>query len=260
MNFFIEKMGMRVCPTLISFIIMLIFIAPFATGIVNLGNCAGAAISAIFTVIFAFYGKFTEFISCLWKKPIGKIIISGTSVIAIICIAAALLISVLMVRTAMDNPKGQKTTLVVLGCQVKEGRPSLMLRRRLDAAYDYMIEYSDVTAIVSGGKGYDEQISEAQCMKEYLVSKGITPERIIIEDKSSTTSENLKFSSEIIKEKSLNEKITIVSDGYHQLRAEMIANDLGIEAYNISAPTSVWLIPTYVVREWFGVAYQFVFG
>ena len=113
MNFFIEKMGMRVCPTLISFIIMLIFIAPFATGIVNLGNCAGAAISAIFTVIFAFYGKFTEFISCLWKKPIGKIIISGTSVIAIICIAAALLISVLMVRTAMDNPKGQKTTLVV---------------------------------------------------------------------------------------------------------------------------------------------------
>lgn len=64
----------------------------------------------------------------------------------------------------------------------------------------------------------------------------------------------------IIKEKSLNEKITIVSDGYHQLRAEMIANDLGIEAYNISAPTSVWLIPTYVVREWFGLAYQFVFG
>ena len=56
MNFFIEKMGMRVCPTLISFIIMLIFIAPFATRIDNLGNCAGAAISAIFTVFFAFYG------------------------------------------------------------------------------------------------------------------------------------------------------------------------------------------------------------
>ena len=60
MTFFIEKMGMRVCPTLISFIIFLIFLAPFATGIVNLGNCAGAVISAIFLGIFAFYGKFID--------------------------------------------------------------------------------------------------------------------------------------------------------------------------------------------------------
>jgi uncharacterized SAM-binding protein YcdF (DUF218 family) len=163
-----------------------------------------------------------------------------------------------MVKASHDNPDGRATTVVVLGCKVKDGRPSLMLRRRLDAAYEYLSENEDVTAIVSGGKGDDELISEAQCMSEYLISKGISPERIIMEDKSESTYENLKFSQSIINERGLEEHITIVSDGYHQLRAELIADSLGIEAYNISAPTSWWLVPTYWVREWFGVIYQVI--
>ncbi|MBQ8298217.1 MAG: YdcF family protein [Ruminococcus sp.] len=251
---------MRVLPTLISFILLLFFTVPMTAGILNLGNCAGAVISAALLGIFAFYGPFSGFVSTLWQKPAGKAVICIVSGIAAICVILALTISVFMVRAARDDPKGRETTIVVLGCKVKDGRPSLMLRRRLDAAYDYLAEYDDVTVIVSGGKGTDELISEAQCMKDYLVSKGISEERIIMEDKSSSTYENLKFSREIIEENGLNEKITIVTDGYHQLRAEMIAGSLDMDAYNIAADTSWGLVPTYWVREWFGVAYQFVFG
>ena len=260
MSEIIEKTGIRVIPALISFVFLLFFIAPFFAGIVNLGNCVGSAVSAALLAVFVFFGPFSRFVSLLWQKTSGKAIICIVSAICIICVIIAATISFFMVRAARDDPKGRETTLIVLGCQVKEGRPSLMLRRRLDAAYDYLSEYENVTVIVSGGKGSDELISEAQCMKDYLVSRGIASERIIMEDKSESTYENLKYSREIIEKNGLSPVITIVTDGYHQLRAEMIAEKLDMKAYNISAPTSEWLIPTYWVREWFGVAYQFVFG
>lgn len=260
MSLILERTGMRVIPALISFILLIFFIAPFFAGIVNLGNCAGTAAFTLLTGVFTFYGPVSHFIAALWHKPAGRIILCAVSAITIVCTLLAIVISVFMVKAARDAPKGRDTTIVVLGCKVKETRPTLMLRRRLDSAYDYLVKYDDVTVIVSGGKGDDEQISEAQCMKAYLVDKGISPERIIMEDKSASTYENLKFSREIIEQNNLESKITIVTDGYHQLRAEMIASELGMESYNISAPTSEWLIPTYWVREWFGITYQFIFG
>ena len=103
-------------------------------------------------------------------------------------------------------------------------------------------------------------VSEAKCMRDWLVYKGIAPDRIFMEDRSVNTEENLLFSKEIISENGLPEKITLITDGYHQLRAEMIAEKLGIKAYNISGRTSWYIAPTYWVREWFGVVYYKLFG
>lgn len=256
----IEKTGMKVIPTLISFILFLLFVTPFFANIINLGNCAGAVVSGILTSVFAFFGSFKRLVSALWSTGFGRVLICTVTALAVICVILAAVISVFMVRASVDSPDGRATTVVVLGCKVNGTSPSLMLQRRLDAAYDFLSENPDVPVIVSGGKGDDEKISEAQCMKEYLVKKGIDPERIYIEDKSESTYENLKFSQEIIEKNNLNENITIVTDSFHQLRAEMIAGGLDITAYNVSAHTPLWLIPTYWVREWFGVVYQFVFG
>lgn len=256
----VEKLGAKPIPLLISIVILILFIAPFFAGIVNLGNCFGTAAMTVLTLFFLFNGKATELLHRLWERPVGKVLLCTVSAFLIVTVIASAAITCLIVKAANDYPETSGTTMVVLGCKVKNGRPSLMLKRRLNAAYDYLAENGDVTVIVSGGQGSDESISEAQCMYEYLTEKGISPDRIIIEDTSKSTYENLRNSKNIISEKGLNEKITIVTDGYHQLRAEMIADKLGIEAYNISAPTAYWLIPTYLVREWFGVAYQFVFG
>lgn len=259
MNFMIGKMGMRVIPTLVSFILLIIFITPFFAGIINLGNCAGVALSAIICGFFAFYAPVMNYLKNLFEKPAGKIFICLVSVIMAACVVFAVILSVFMINAMNNKPNGKPTTLVILGCKVKGTNPSLMLKRRLDASCAYLNDYNDVTVIVSGGKGDDEQISEAQCMKDYLVSQGIASERIIMEDESSSTYENLKFSQEKIKENQLNEKVTIVTDGYHQFRAKIIADSLDIETYSISAKTTLWLIPTYWVREWFGIVQQIVF-
>lgn len=253
-------MEIKVIPALLCFGLFLIFAMPIGVGIINLGNCAGMGICGMLTLIFIFWGRFGTFIGRCWEKPFGKVILCLIGAFAVIGVILAVVISVLMIRASDDPPKDENTTVVVLGCKVKDGAPSLMLRRRLDAAYDYLSQHESVCAVVSGGKGDDEVISEAQCMKEWLVEKGIAPERIYMEDRSVNTEENLRFSREIISAEGLPDKITLITDSYHQLRAEMIAEKQDIKAYNISGYTSWYLVPTYWVREWFGVVYYKLFG
>lgn len=256
----IESTTLRLCFSIIFIILSLMFLLPTFMGIVNLGNIAGIIFSIMGFYIFAFNEKFSKLIDILSSKNIGKMILNAISIILLLCILLAIIISGMMIFK-MNNHPSEPNNIIVLGCKVKGTKPSLMLKRRLDTAYEYLLENKDVIAIVSGGKGSDEQISEAQCMKEYLVSKGISESRIIMEDKSTSTFENFKFSKDILKERNLStDTITVVTDGYHQLRASMIAKKLDFKTYSISGYTSWYLLPTYFVREWFGIVYQFMFG
>lgn len=255
-----KNMEVKIIPLIISLGLLVLFACPIPMGILNIGNAAGIIISGIMTGICIFWKPFTEFIKNLWEKPSGKILVSVIALIVSICVILAIVISIFMVKSADDPPPDENTTLVVLGCKVKDGRPSLMLKRRLDCAFEYLSEHENVSVIVSGGQGSDEVISEAQCMKEYLTGKGISPERVFMEDKSTSTEENLKFSQEIIRNEKLPEKITLVTDAFHQCRAEMLAENIDIKPYNISGYTSWYIVPTYWVREWFGIAYYFVLG
>ena len=110
------------------------------------------------------------------------------------------------------------------------------------------------------GAVIDEITSEADVMRNYLIGKGISADRIFMEDKSVNTQENIRFSKEIIEREGLCSDITIVTDGFHQLRGDIFARREGLRAYNIPAPTAIWLLPTYWVREWVGIAYYTVFG
>ena len=255
MNNFIENTGMRVIPTLISLFALVWFLIPFAKGIINIGNCTGATISLIMLLISLFFSRFSDFVKRSWDTAAGKIVISSALALITVCILTAAIISVFMIREMNDLPKNDNVTLVVLGCQVKGTQPSNMLKSRLDTAYEYLSVHDSVNVVVSGGKGDDELISEAQCMKEYLLKKGIAPDRIFMEDKSVNTEENLKFSLELIEEHGLNNNITIVTDGFHQLRADIIAKRFDADSNNISAPTKWYLLPTYWLREWFGNMY-----
>ena len=193
------KTGMRVIPALISFIMLILFLLPMTAGIINLGNCVGALTSAALTAVFLFWDRFTGVVSHMWERPAGKVIISAFSAAAVVFTLVAVTVSFFMLREMNDRPRDTDTTVVVLGCKVKNGAPSLMLGRRLNAAFEYLSAEPDVKVIVSGGKGDDESISEAQCMRDYLVDRGISPERIYMEDKSTDTDENLRFSQDIIR-------------------------------------------------------------
>ena len=165
-----------------------------------------------------------------------------------------------MYKAMSDEP--QKTELiVVLGCQVRGETPSRMLRHRLDTAFDAMQKHPDALCVVSGGKGSDELISEAEAMRRYLVAKGADESRIVMEDKSTNTFENIKFSFEITDKLGYDRDITIVTDGYHQYRAGLIARKQGAEnVTSYSAPTEFKFQATYWVREWMGLSRFFVLG
>ncbi len=109
-----------------------------------------------------------------------------------------------------------------------------------------------------GVQGEDEDISESECMYRYLIDKGIEPERLYKEDKSTSTRENLKFSRKIIERELLNKQVAIATNEFHEYRAKKIAKSLGLESSAIPGATEIWVFPTHYVRELFSTLYEWV--
>ena len=149
-------------------------------------------------------------------------------------------------RSAEGNAEAEADYLIVLGCQVRGTVPSRMLRQRLDAALDYLNAHPDAAAIVSGGMGPGEDITEAECMYTYLTARGIAPERILPEDQATSTMENLRFSLALMDSGS----VAIVSNEFHLYRAGQMAAMLGLEAELIPADTEYPILTaSYFLRE-----------
>lgn len=153
--------------------------------------------------------------------------------------------------------------VVVLGAGLHGSTPSRSLRERLNAAYDYLTEHPNVICIVSGGQGPDEDMTEAQCMYNELVAMGIDGSRIWMEEKSTSTRENLRFSLDIIESRTgvRPERIGLLSSEYHLFRAGLFAKDEGVDAVGIPARTTYpILFINYFLREIAGVCHYYVFG
>lgn len=240
--------------------LLLVFIFPITKRVLNAGNLCGMAACFVFIAATVFSDKLFAFIASAWQRTGGRIALLSTGAVLLAGIIYLCVLSVLMAN-AYNDPPESPNVVVVLGCQVRGTTPSQMLRYRLDAAYDYLTEHEGALCVVTGGQGSGEDIPEAHAMKEYLVGKGISPERIITEDRSTNTEENLKFTADILSELGLPLEITIVSDGYHQYRARLLAKELGYSQINsISGYTRAYMLPTYWVREWLALTAYFIFG
>lgn len=250
----------RVIFCIIGVLGMLMFIYPVFRGChVNIGTLLGTGVFALLTLYGVFRAKIDKSVRKLWDKKAGKICLSFVLALVTVALALVVVITYHMVYAAHVKPK-QDATVVVLGCAVRGGGPSLMLRERLIAAQDYLDENPEAVCVVSGGQGADESMSEAQCMYEYLTEHGIAPERIYMEDKSTSTRENIKFSAEIIRQNGLPDKMNIVTNEFHEYRAKRIADKQGIETGSIAGSTAWWLLPTYYVREMAGILYEWISG
>lgn len=222
---------------------------------INIGNILGMALCAVLAFLCFFHKGAGAFIVSLGKTAAGKAVLTLCAVAAVLCIAAAAVLSALMVKAAGSSPE-KPLTVIVLGCRVKENGPSLMLDKRISAAYDYLSENESVICIASGGKGDDEPISEAECIKNGLVSRGISPDRIILEDKSVNTRENIANSLAILESLGAPAQAVVVTSEFHQLRAKIIGRKAGLECYAVSSRTALPLLPSYVIREWLGLLYE----
>lgn len=149
--------------------------------------------------------------------------------------------------------------IVVLGAQLKTTGPSRVLQYRLDTAYEYLTAHPDTKAIVSGGQGSNEPVSEAQGMYDYLVKRGIEPDRIILEDKSVNTEQNIRFSKDFLQADA--DKVGIVSNNFHVFRAVKLAKAAGYRnVVGIAAPATAFYLPNNMLREFFGVVKDFLMG
>ena len=192
---------------------------------------------------------FRIFRRCLWS-------------LTALALAAAGLLTGFMVHAAYGNPPpvDQPSTVVVLGCLIRGDQPSTMLRRRLDRALELLEANPQAVCILSGGQGAGEDYTEAWVMEKYLLEQGVEPDRLFREEKSTDTAENIRFSVQMQREQDLPDRLVIATDGFHQLRAALLAGREGCsQVYAVSSGTPWGLLPCYWVREWFGLVKELVF-
>ena len=202
----------------------------------------------------------------LWIYKDRPIIINFTLRRLVIICVSLFTISFLLVESLIifNNTSQQNVKtgyLIILGAGLKGETVSLTLKERLDKGIEYLSQYPSTKVIVSGGKGPEELISEAEAMKRYLAARGIESDRIIQEDKSTSTMENFKFSKKILSGLQSNgmTKIMIVTNDFHMLRAKMLAQRNGFEAYGITCSTPMSVRLNSYAREYFALIKSYFF-
>lgn len=168
------------------------------------------------------------------QRNLTKAILIGLITILSCLIGLLILISREFYSTV--NNYAQIDYAIVLGAGLEKDQVSERLKRRLDTAYEALKD-NDIPIIVSGGKGEGELISEAEAMKAYLSNLGMEEKRILLEDKSTSTYENLKLSSKLLTDK--GNRILIITSDYHMFRAKMIGKRLGWKVEGVSAVNPV---------------------
>ena len=248
---------LRIIVFALSFLCVLLNIDPFlTTGEINIGLITGLATGALLFVYGLFFKSINRFISSISERTGGKIALSFVAVIMIACLlTGGITLSKIIVKS---RPSENKTEyIIVLGCRVYSDKPGIFLTKRINAAYNYLIDNPGSKAILSGGQGEGEDISEAQCMFNALTEKGIEPSRLFTETQSSSTLENFQKSVEMMKEHDITlEEITVVTNDYHEYRASEFAKKCGLKAYSYPARTPWNGYLPFAVREVYAVILQ----
>ena len=208
---------------------------------------AGCGLLAFFLAHKSWVARIPRWI----RRTIGFIFVIGTLFF--------LVIEGLILSRFAAVPKPGADVCIILGAQIKESGPSDVLQRRLDKAAEYLRNNPDTLVIVSGGQGNNEPVSEAQGMRDYLIAKGIAQERIVMEDASTNTLENLVYSARLIDK--TRDNVVIVTNNFHVFRAMSIAKKQGYGTVQGLAASTHWAnLLNNMLREFFGVVKDFLAG
>ena len=159
------------------------------------------------------------------------------------------------IKAANHNPDYNKDFIIILGSKInKDGTLTPLLKGRADKAIEFAKKQYEntnkkIVFIPSGGKGKDEVIAEAEAIKKYLLKAGINKNQIIIEDKSTNTIENMRFSKDKIDKINKNGNIVYSTTNYHVFRSGVIAYNQGIECEGIGSKTKWYFYTNALIRE-----------
>lgn len=170
-----------------------------------------------------------------------------------------ILTELIVINAQIPDQDKRVEYLLILGAGLKGERLSPTLASRMNRGLEYLKAYPTTKVIVSGGQGPDEDITEAEAMRRYLVDNGITQNRIIKEEQSTSTIENLRFSKRIIFQNTTSSEILIITSDFHMFRAKMLAKRAGLVPYGLPAKTPYYLLPNSYLREYFALTKSYLF-
>ena len=162
---------------------------------------------------------------------------------------------VLAITAARHIPAFDKDYIMILGCAIrKDGTPYPLLQGRIDKAMEFYNRQLEATGkeamyLPSGGQGSDEVISEAECIRRYLLAQGVEESRILPEAASASTLENMRFSKELIDKRTPNAKVAFSTTNYHAFRSGVLAADVGLDADAVAGKTKWYFWPNAQIRE-----------
>lgn len=253
--------ALRVIMTAAGAVFLVWFILPAVIyGIVIPYNIFGMLMCLSVLFFFNYRAVFVKIRNAFYSKKLTGILWKIGRVCIYAFIIYAFLVSAVMGVCASIPPK-ENSSEIMLGAQVKGENPSLILYGRIKAGEEYLKNNPGSICVATGGLGDKATITEAQCMYNVMTADGIDPDRIFLEETAVNTKENIQLSYEIIRQQGASENIAVVSDGFHQARARLIARKLGISRGlgAVSADTNLILLPTYWVREWFALPFELLF-
>ncbi len=168
-----------------------------------------------------------------------------------------------VIRYSRTDRETEVSAVVILGAGVNGTVPSLSLQVRLEAALDYLRDKPDIPIVVTGSQGPGEEISEARCMADWLIARGVSEDRILLEEQADNTVENIQFSQKLLADKGidLTDNIAVVTSDYHLYRASLLWGVPWMVPVAAHMPDRFWpLTVNYYIREAFASAALLVFG
>lgn len=161
--------------------------------------------------------------------------------------------AVLISHGETDNSAIPVDAVIVLGAGVNGETPSMALQSRINAAAEYLQKHPGVPAVLSGGQGPGERITEAEAMRRALEGRVDNP--LLLEDRSTSTAENFRFSKALLEERGLGTgTVAVVTNDFHCFRSHMIAQKQGLNIIDVPAELPWWwLTANYYLREAFAL-------
>lgn len=193
-----------------------------------------------------------------WFLKVRKCVIS----LLLIGLISFLVVEGEIICNSRPDPVVEVNYLIILGAGLNGEQLSWTLWERMQKGLEFLEGHPKVKVVLSGGQGPGEEISEAEGMRRFLVDHGISDERILKEDQSTSTMENLRFSKELLIRQSNfenSERVAVITNDFHIFRTKILARRNGISPVGIPSPTPWYLVPNVYLREYFAVVKSLIF-
>lgn len=233
------------------------FLCTEGLGYWNIGTNTGLIVSVLIFLAAKYHCQIREWCS-RHKSRFYKVICS------ILYLVIAAVISLAEITTGLilsvhSNGQKENSTVIILGSGVNDdGRPSDVMRERLDTALEYLNDNPHSAIIVSGGLDDQGGYTEAESMKDYLIEHGIKSDRIYLENQSHSTRENIEYSETVLQNNHLSASVLIVTSDFHLYRAGYLARHYHLDYELLGSPTPWYVLPSYWIREMYGILHEWI--